>query len=53
MELLELLHAIRRRWILFAQAIVLFPILAVVAAFILPKNYIAASRVMVLSLIHI
>ena len=49
MELLELLHAIRRRWILFAQAIILFPIVAVVAAFLLPKNYIAASRVMVSS----
>ena len=49
MELLELLNAIRRRWIVFLQAIIIFPVVAVLAALLLPKNYIAASRVMVSS----
>ena len=37
MELLELLHAIRRRWILLPRPLSFEG--AFVAAFILPKNY--------------
>lgn len=49
MELLELLNAIRRRWLIFVQALIVFPTFAIIISLLLPKNYISATRVMVSS----